>query len=325
MGPTFSQTEMQKTKTRSAGSKTTAKVAPVAKPTGSSSRKGFAQDDCIFYAETGDNGYPFKVLLDCMADFYGRIDLSITNTGIEISKTDLPLMMTSHHVILNRDGFGAYKCKYTEEQPLKITINLSLLQKLLKNTKKKESIILYMKSVKKFTLRLQPESSKSKLNTRCEELTIKTQKITQEEEVQEYPGPEYYYDPMVIESSDYQKIKKVSRDGALKIRMEEDNYLAFVDTDATYESKIYFGEQRNNGSYRWDAVFDKETIKKTAKITGLSARIQFCCPRVSEDEYTPYPLLIKVNVGALGTLRIFIRDKETVDREKQSNEGMLSY
>jgi Proliferating cell nuclear antigen, N-terminal domain len=283
------------------------------------------EDECIFYAETNDNGYAFKVLMDCMADFYSRIDMSISNTGIEISKTDPPLMTTSHHVVLKRDGFGVYKCKYTEQTPLKITIDLRLLQRLLKNTKKKESIILYMKNAKKFTLRLRQESSKSNLNTRCEELTVKTQKLEESDEVQEYPGPECYCDPMVIQSTDYQKIKKLNRDGTLKICMEQDNYLAIIDTDATYESKIYFGEQKEGDMYQWEAVFDKETIKKTAKITGLSTKIQFCCPSKNDQDSFPYPLLIKVNVGELGSLRIFIRDKTTVDKEKQSNEGLLSY
>jgi len=101
-----------------------------------------------------------------------------------------------------------------------------------------------------------------------------------------------------------------------------------LDNDATYQTKLVFGEQRGDdgSSYVWNASFDKETIKKTAKITGLSKHIQFYCPKQPENpDSPPFPLLIKVMVGAFGSLSIFIRDKDVLELEQQNSEGTLSY
>lgn len=266
----------------------------------------------IFYAEA-NKGYIVKVLFDVLGDFFGRIELNISSEGITINRAD-QRKETCHYVILERDGFRGYYCK----RPLSISLDLHLLQKLLKNTKKKESIIMYMKTEEKMYFTIEPENKK-KINVKSETMHIQTQRVICKSKESNMMIPEIscYHDPVVIDSCDYQRVKKLPHSGHLKIRMDKDCYLSISDIDATYSSNLTFGAIDKRKDI-YERTFDKDTFRKTAKITGLSDKLQFYSPKV--DDYPLYPLLIKVKVGDLGKYMIFVKDESQLEGSAAAEE-----
>jgi DNA polymerase III sliding clamp (beta) subunit (PCNA family) len=282
------------------------------------SAKVAAPEGPIFYAEALDKGYYIKVLIDCLADFYDRLELKLTPKGINILHTD-QRVAALHVVVLNRDGFKGYVCK---RQEIHISLDLKLLQTQLKNVKKKETITIVMPDDQHIRFKVKPDSKGSTSN-RSEKFT---QQVTQEENSDDSAViplvEETYHPPVVIDSTDYQKMKKQKRDGKLVVQMLRDEYLSISDVDATHSSKLSFGhvpkEQKED---LYTKTFNKDTLKKTAKITGLSEYIHFCCPK--EEGLA---LLIKVKVGNYGDLMMFIKDKEMLqERDNNANGDIITY
>jgi hypothetical protein len=278
----------------------------------------------IFYAEAVDKGYFIKVMYDVLHDFFNRIEMTITKDNIQIVRVDENKTVCLI-ADLQRDGFRGYK--YSEKnKKIKISIDLTILQKLLKNTKKKESVTMYILAHEpdKFYFRITPEGNKSKINTKSETMSIQTQRLICESEESNAIAPslDNYYQPVVIDSSDYQKIKKIPHTGSLRVVMNEDNYLSITDEDATYSSSLIFGKKVNNNIY--DRTFKKITFRKTSKITGLSGNIFFSAPK-NEPGLEKFPLLIRTKIGGYGNFQIFIKDESCIvegdanDRDYESD------
>lgn len=282
-------------------------------------------DNCFFYVEATNKGYVLKVLFDVLSEFYGRIEMRLSMDKILIVRTDEDAA-TCHHVTLNRDGFRGFKYGGGKEESI-ISVDLCLLQKLLKNTKKKETIILYILEDKRNELcfQISPENTSNKINRRSETLRLTIHKVACPSNDNDVilPSLDCYHLPVAIDQGDYQKIKKLLHGGKLHIVMQADVYLQIADIDITYSSDLVFGRKKQGKGELYDRHFDKSTFKKTAKITGLSDTIQFCSPKV--EQYPQYPLLIKVNVGNFGQLMMFIKDEKQLDEEKVKVNDIHEY
>jgi hypothetical protein len=270
--------------------------------------------NCIFYAEA-EKGHTLKVLIDVLAEFFTRLEISITKSGIVILRSDKNFSVCLNS-ILERDGFRGYICK----DDLNISFSLSILQKLLKNVKKKESLIMYMFDDKNLFFDIRTTNATNKINSRSETISIQTQRVVcrSEESKAQPPPAECYYEPIVFDSCDFQKIKKLPYDGngTIRIEMEESNYLKISDTSELYSSSLIFGEPSFPKDSRvYDKIFSKDTFKKIAKITGLHGQIHFHAPR--EEEYPNYPLFIKIRVGSFGKMEIYLKDNSQLEAETE--------
>ena len=171
-----------------------------------------------------------------------------------------------------------------------------------------------MKDESELFFKVRPDNHRDKINMRMEIIGVHIQKVIckSDESNTATPTEDCYYDPVVIDSCDYQKIKKIPHGGKLCIKMEKDNYLCISDIDATYSSNLTFGKIKDRNDL-YIKNFDKDIFRKTAKITGLSNRIQFYSPKI--HEYPSYPLMIKVKIGNIGRIMIFIKDETQIKLE----------
>lgn len=266
----------------------------------------------IFYAEV-QKGYILKILFDVLGETFNRLEINITKKGIIFSRSDQKFSIC-YSVYLDRDGFKGYRVL---EDEMNVSFDLSCLKKLLKNVKKKERIIMKMYDYN--TLYFEIKSSNSGGTPKSEEISIKIQKVdcVSNEGKVEPPTEGCYFESIDIDSSDFQKIKKMQgghdQNGSIRIVMQESNYLSISDADETYSTKLTFGDTELD-LYNYDRNFDKGLFKRLAKISNLSQQIQFCCPR---KEYQQYPLLIKTKIDSMGFLKIYLKDEDQLEEESK--------
>jgi len=264
-------------------------------------------DDYDFYAET-PSGYTIKILSEilynCLSD---EFFLSLKKTGISSSSKDnrkTTLLM----IDLKMENFDNYKCVADKT----IAINLKHLQKLLKSIKKKDSITLFIRqnTPNKLGIRIVPTvGTKKSDRIATDYISIREVVIMDHETIDGYDFPK------VIGSSDYQKMCKkmiVVPGKIMNIKIQKSNYVSFFcDGGEIMSSELEFGTFDVNEPKCYNDVFYIDTITQLIKIPGLSPKIQIYAP--NDDKY---PIKFKIQAGTLGTLEIYIKNKNQIDYEE---------
>ena len=137
-----------------------------------------------------------------------------------------------------------------------------------------------------------------------------------------------YSDPMVIEASDFQKIKRITSDGKvgnmIHVKMQGNNYIKFsCETKDLYTSKVKFGElitkedvdeaEEVPGVYQ--ANFYNSMFNLLVKLPGLCSQMQFFSPSIQG-----YPLKIQVSTGNIGVLQIYLKDIDQLNLEEEKQK-----
>lgn len=208
----------------------------------------------LFYAEAV-KGYTLKVMIDSLA-------LSMSRTVFKASKKGFfhRNMDEAEHILFDvkfsRKNFRPYVCR----EEVTFSFNLKHLQKMVRNVKKKDSIIMFItkKDPAKLYLAIRPSGSTSGHNSRLETVFITITQIKNPE--QSVDLPEVYVDadgneigvylfPMVIDAADFQKIKKMTTGvgKTMLVEMQRNNYISFSgDNGELYGTKLEFGEILDN-------------------------------------------------------------------------------
>ena len=204
----------------------------------------------LFYADAA-KGYTIKVLIDVLAGSLSRTSIRLKNKGIFIKDADAKKHML-FYISLLREKFRSYRC--TKE--IIFSLNLKHLQKMVRNVKKKDSMILFIEKSRpdKLGISIRPEGGATRRSSRTETMYITIQKDSNEI-VEDFRLPEVhqtddgetikvYGHPMVIEAPDFQKIKKFSSIGKeVTVKMQRSNYISFYcDSGEIYSDELSFGE-----------------------------------------------------------------------------------
>lgn len=232
----------------------------------------------IFYAEA-KKGYIIKVSIDTITGPLQRGYFILDKDGIRLRQSDSGCTIL-YDINFLRKHFKDFKCINT----MIISVNLKHLQTLLKNVKKKDTVIMFIdKDIPdKFCITIRPEGTDK--NARFETNGIVYQL---EKEYEETPLPEGNYEyPMVIDATDFQKIKRLTSMGkVINICIQKDNYLSFkCDAGVVYESELGFGSLNKNSKDRCTCGNNKDDCWCECKQCGE----YLCnCPCVCEkcDEY----------------------------------------
>lgn len=189
----------------------------------------------VFYAEAA-KGYILKITIDSLAHL-NRGYFVIDNNGIRFRQAD-KYCFSLYDIDYARKYFRNFRCA----RPIVISFNLKHMQSLLKNVKKKDSVTISIDQAKpgKLFVTIRPEGPRK--NTRFETNSI----VYQEEKdykLMDLPDGGYKY-PMVIDGTDFQKIKRLTGLGpAINITIQGNNYLSFkCDSGAISDSELGFGE-----------------------------------------------------------------------------------
>lgn len=224
----------------------------------------------IFYADAA-KGYTIKVLIDVLAGSLSRTSIRLKNKGIFIKDADAKKHML-FYISLLREKFRSFRC--TKE--MMFSLNLKHLQKMVRNVKKKDSMILFIEKSKpdKLGISIRPEGGATRRSSRTETMYITIQKDSNDI-VEDFRLPEIhetdegkeikvYGHPMVIEAPDFQKIKKFSSIGKeVMVKIQRSNYISFYcDSGEIYSDELSFGEIHdtlNSESETDDSEYDSES------------------------------------------------------------------
>lgn len=208
----------------------------------------------LFFAEAL-KGYTFKVMIDSLS-------LAMPRTIFEARKSGLYHRRSNdgeyilYDINFPRENFRPYICR----KELAFSVNIKHLQKMVRNVKKKDSVTLYITKTRpdRLYVAIRPTGASSGYNSRLEDLYI-TISHAKEEELIQVGLPEYYVDengeeckvygyPKVIDSSDFQKIKKMTTVGKIvEIQMQKNNYISFCCSNGElYGTRLQFGQIVDN-------------------------------------------------------------------------------
>jgi hypothetical protein len=306
----------------------------------------------IFYADIS-KGFIIKVLVDALvAGSLQRGCFRLDQDGIKLRQSDQGSTIL-YDVDLMRKNMKNYVCT----KPQTISVNLKHMQGLLKNVKKKDSLTMYIESAAPGTLIICIKQERE--NNRVE-----NNKIAYQEErsyaLTDLPDGGYAY-PMVITSTDFQKIKRLTSIAkTITITMQSNRYLSFnSDAGIVFDSELAFGEKvepestqdgaeessdseisnYNEDEIQWltdgedsdDEVqenlntftsnYYSSILNKLVKLPGLCSQMQIYAPQVPR-----YPLMIEASAGqsgyTLGTIKVFIKDVGQITYEaSMTNES----
>jgi DNA polymerase III sliding clamp (beta) subunit (PCNA family) len=250
----------------------------------------------IFHAEN-TKGYAFKALIDLLVLFISRATLSITKDGILITEMNQKKTVL-FRINIQRKLFKKYICK----ENINISVNLKHLRDLLKNIKKKDTIIIFIEDKK-----LGVASTQN--NERVEKNSI-----TYMEEINHelLAGPDDYDYSYNISSADLQKVRQMTKRDKKKlfINIQGSNYIRFSSDTDMFSSELYFGVLNEN-EHVYMAEFDSVTIGHLAKLSAFGEQIQFYAPLTQGNT-----LKIETSVSHLGNIEIYIKDLAQIKLEE---------
>ena len=297
--------------------------------------------DCIFYAEVV-KGYIIKTLIDVLVGSFNRTPFSITNKGLFLRDCDKNRSIL-FNIELYRERFIKYKC----DQDIFFSANVKHIQRLIRNLKKKDSLIL---GIRKSTpeilcIVICPARKTENTNYRSETADIRIQ-LEPNQNLVDIPNSEVYKFPYVIDASEFQKVKRISSVAKLiKVVIQGDSYLGFICDKEIYSTALHFGdppsiEEKGNASseddsetdsqeedyeiststkYVYRAGFNSSLFNHLVKLPGLCTQMQFYAP--TEDLF---PLRISMEAGLLGNVDVYIKDVKTLEYDEEMNRQHLS-
>lgn len=198
----------------------------------------------IFYADAS-KGYTVKVLVDILSGALSRATFCLGKSGITVREAD-----ANENLLFDgeffRENFREYKCR----KEMHISLNLKHLQKMIRNVKKKDSMVIFIDKDRKthLGLTIKPESESQKSN-RSETIFVSIQhektpeQLDLPEKCQTDDGIKNVYGyPMVIPATDFQKIKKMMSVGReIVVKMQKNNYLSFFSDSGLFSTDLEFG------------------------------------------------------------------------------------
>ena len=260
----------------------------------------------IFKCKT-NSAYIIKVLAELLQNNIKTGCFSIDNDGIKLIMMDCNRTILLN-VNLDSDNFTVYKFKSAK---MYLGINLNHFHKMLKSIKKKDSLQLFIddENMTELAIKVIPKE-----NNRVTTSFVKIQKIQN----LDIDLPSGYGKPIIIPSSEYQKlIKDMGHIGNIINIISKDCHIEFkCNADGVLKRNVEFGEfgesdndsDEDTDSLSYNQKFDTEQLSRITKMAGLSANMKIY-------PADGLPLLFKAQVGSLGSISIYIKSKEQIEKE----------
>ena len=255
------------------------------------------------------NAYLIKLLAEILNN-------NLKTGCFEFNKDGIYLKMMDTHkhilidIVLPKEQFYLYN--YEFNTPQHIGVNLCHLYKMIKTVKKKDIIEIFIDSEDLTDLGIKV-TSKNSTRTSCS--FIKIQSIQN----LEIEIPNDYSYTYLVPSSNFGKMCKEMHSIDSKINITATKYKIIFKTDAggIMKKHIEFGEDPDikNVSIK-TVVFNKtyktEQLNRICKISGFATDMHIC---IDDD----MPLLLKSSIGDLGTISIYIKDNQQIEKEQLYN------
>ena len=242
----------------------------------------------IFYAEVS-KGYVPKVAFDALATNIHKIPLIISKKGISIRVADRDTPGQAHilwDVTWERKNFArGYICTKSGT----IRINAKHLQKMLKNVKKKDSLIFFIKKSDEnqlgIIIRPMDGTKTGGSVSRSETIYLSIEWVDlvlptlPESYLDEGKMRNVYGDPVIVESTDFQKIKKITSvcKTNILVSIQKDNYISFrAGDEKVMSSHLEYGELLK--------VLDESISEESYDDSNCSEESNNCEPLIEDSE-----------------------------------------
>lgn len=254
-----------------------------------------------FFCKTSE-GYIIKTLAELLQNNIKNGCFIINKNGMTFRMTDSnrKILIDFH---LNSENFIQYKFKGSN--PMSIGLNFTHFYKMVKSIKKKDSVALFIEDGKETDLGIQViPKEKNRITTSY----VKIQNL----QSLDIELPDGYSNPIITPSNEYTKmIKDLSNLGANSITVTSNSNVVRFSCNAggVYSRNIVLGDNEDSEE-KEDCVqeFETEQLTRVSKIAGLSTQMQIY-------QYDGLPLLFKSNVGNLGKISIYVKDKTQFQEE----------
>lgn len=261
----------------------------------------------LFKCKTSE-GYYIKILSELLTNNLKNGCFVVNQKGIFLKMFDQP-RKTLVDLKLFSEKFNLYKFKLTTK--FSIGINLNHFYKILKSIKKKDSLEIIIDSDNNNELSI---VQIPKENTRRTTSTIKIQNIQNLNIV----IPAGYTNPVIIQSSDFQKMcKELSSIGSNNIKVAVRTYhVDFIaNADGIMKRHVRLGENEESEDEekeKYVGNFTVDQISRITKLAGLSTIIQLYTAT------SDLPLLFKSSIGNTGEISLYIKSLEITEMEMES-------
>ena len=269
----------------------------------------------IFKCRTHE-GYVCKLLSELLASNVKTACFEIDNHGIVLR------MMDNYGIILvnlklNSDNFIYYKL--TSNEKIFAGINLNHFNTILNSVKKKDSMCMFISKNNpgELGIKVIPRENLRVTTSYVQLQTIQNLYIEL---------PTGYTNPTVLVSSEWQKTLKdlanlgtevqivadehslnfnANTNGIIKRQICYRNTTDFSDDDHDDHDDDTHDEQKTT-SKSFSAIFTTDKLLRMIKLSGMGANLRL---------YTKHdlPLLIKTNVGTLGTIEVYLKSNEQIE------------
>ncbi len=205
---------------------------------------------------------------------------------------------------LNSEAFSVFRMK-DEMHPFTIGLNNAHFYRMLKTSKKKDSISLFIESDRQGELGIEVIP---KEKTRVTVSYIKIQRI----QAIDMEVPEGYDRPVIINSGEFQKmIKDMSNIGNVIDIFTEKRQISFrTVADSVFSRSVTFGdEDPEDNTETVSQIFDLDIFSRISKISSLSSQLRIY-------QHKDLPLLIRSHVGTLGEISIYIKSKSQIEESE---------
>lgn len=260
------------------------------------------KEQYLFFIRTHE-GHCFKVLSELLQNNMKNICWNLSENGITMQTMDL-----QKHILfdmeLKAEKFQTYK--YNFDEPNKqIGLTLRYMYSMLKTMKKKDIIEMFItaKDENILNIRIIPNLTNKITNSQIQIHLNQNIMIS---------SPQGYSKSLLIETNDFQKMCKDMNviDNKVTISYGRD-YIKFVcKMDNIFSKEVLFGDVEEEEDIYTD-IFDIEQLLKIIKISGLNKNFQLYFNQ-------NLPLFLKINIGELGSLSIYVKSKKQIENEENN-------
>lgn len=252
----------------------------------------------LFRAKTNE-GFNFKILGEVLHNTLKTISISVTQEGLFSKMIDAHKRLLIDIQLL-ATNFSQYAL---HSEDLLFGINVSHLYKIISSLKKKDSLVLQIDSETPNELQI-IVTPRERDHTEVSKIAI------QNIQSLDIEVPNQYGHPVHVSSSKFQKMCKDMLNIGKEVHVYgNEQFVMFeCETPGIYKKQIHFGEEVEDEKLDANSLihyhFDAEQLVRVSKISSL-------CTLLHVFLHDSLPLLIRAQVGSLGTISIFIKSSQS--------------
>lgn len=262
----------------------------------------------IFRAKTTE-AYKVKVLMELLGS-------NIKNGCFKINKSGVYLRMMDNNrrilidLVLRAENFNIFDFTGTE---MYIGINLSHLHKMIKTTKKKDSLELAIDDddIHNLAIKVIPKEN-SHVSTSFV--------VIQDIQTLDVDLPEVTSKPIIVPSPEIQKVlKDMCNIGGTNIHVisKEHSIWFKCNTGGVFKKMVEFGEiiGTSDEDPDYNQTYSSDHLNRIIKIAGLSSQLKI---------FPGIPTMFKTNIGSIGDICVYLKSKEQLDAESRDTNDAES-